>query len=67
MAWEEEAWTVDEKLDIEQSNQWLKSGNIKGETESSIMAALDQAVSTNYFRTKILKEGIDIKCKHVAL
>ena len=38
---------IDEKLvDIEQSYRWLKSGNIKGETESTIVAAQDQAIST---------------------
>ena len=35
---------LDEKLvDIEQSYRWLKSGDIKGETESTIVAAEDQA------------------------
>jgi hypothetical protein len=40
------------------SYQWLKFGDIKGETESTIVAAQDQAVSTNYFKRKILKEEI---------
>jgi len=36
---------LDEKLvDIEQSYRWLKSGDIKGETESTIVAAQDQAI-----------------------
>jgi len=53
---------LDEKLvDIEQSYRWLKSGDIKGETESTKVAAEDKAVSTNYFRTKIWKEGVDSK------
>ena len=44
---------IDEKLvDIEQSYRWLKSGNNKGETESKILAAQDQAVSTNILRIK---------------
>jgi hypothetical protein len=38
--------------------QWLKFGDIKGETESTIVAAQDQAISTNYFKRKILKEKI---------
>jgi len=64
MAREEDAWTIDENLvDIEQSYRWLKSGGIKGETESTKVAAQDQAISTNYFRTKILKEEIDSKCR----
>ena len=38
---------LDKKLvDIEQSYRWLKSGDIKGETESTIVAAQDQAIST---------------------
>jgi len=48
---------LDEKLvDIEQSHHWLKSGDIKGETESTIVAPQDQAISTNYFKINILKE-----------
>jgi len=42
-----------EKLvDNEQSYRWLKSGDIKIETESTIVAAQDQAISTNYFKKK---------------
>jgi hypothetical protein len=55
---------LDERLvDIEQSYRWLKSGDIKGETESTIVAAQDQAISTKYFRKKILKEEIESKCR----
>jgi len=44
---------LDEKLvDIEQSYRWLKSGDIKGETESTILAAQDQEISTNILRIK---------------
>ena len=51
---------LDEKLvDIEQSYRWLKSGDIKGETESTTVAAQDQAISTNDFKKKILKEEIE--------
>ena len=53
-----------EKLvDIEQSYRWLKYGDIKGETESTIVAAQDQGISTNYFKNKILKEEIESKCR----
>ena len=53
---------LDEKLvDIEQSYRWLKSGDIKGETEGTIVAAQDQAISKNYFKNKILKEEIETK------
>ena len=55
---------LDEKLvDIEQSYRWLKSGDIKGETESTIVAAQDQAISTIYFKNKILKQEIESKCR----
>jgi len=52
MAGEEDAWTfarsLDEKLvDIEQSYRWLKFGDIKRETESTIVAAQD------YIKNKI--------------
>ena len=56
----------EEKLvDIEQSYRWLKSGDIKGETESTIVTAQDQAISTNYeyFKNKILKEEMESKCR----
>jgi hypothetical protein len=46
---------LDAKLvDKEQSYRWLKFGDIKGETESTIVAAQVQENSTNYFRRKIL-------------
>jgi len=55
---------LDEKLvDIEQSYHWLKSGDIKGETESTILATQDQAISINYFKNKILKEETESKCR----
>ena len=56
--------SLDEKLvDIEQLYRWLKYGDIKGETESTIVAAQDQAISTNYFKNKILKEEIKSKSR----
>ena len=53
----------DKLLDIEQSYHWLKSGDIKGETESTIVATQDQAISINYFKNKILKEETESKCR----
>jgi hypothetical protein len=54
----------DEKLvDKEQSYRWLKFGDIKGETESTSVAAQDQEISTNYFKRKILKEEIESRCR----
>jgi len=53
---------LDEKLvDIEQSYRWLKSGDIKGETESTIVAAQDHAISKNCFKNKILKDESESK------
>jgi hypothetical protein len=41
--------SLDEKLmDKEQSYRQLKFGDIEGETESTIVAAQDQAINTNY-------------------
>jgi hypothetical protein len=55
---------TDEKLvDIEQSYCWLKLGDIKGETASTIMASPDQAISTNYYKNEILKEEIESICR----
>jgi len=52
MARQENAWTIATNLDetlvvIEQSYRWIKSGDIKGETESTIVAAQDKEISTN--------------------
>ena len=55
---------LEEKLvDIKHLYRWIKSGDIKGETESTIVAAQDQAISTNYFKNKILKQEIESKCR----
>ena len=55
---------IEEKLvDNKQSYRWLKSGDIKGETESTIVAAGDQAINTNYFKNKILKEEHENECQ----
>jgi len=43
--------------------RWLKSGDIKRETGSTLVAAQDQAISTNYFKNKILKEEMESKCR----
>ena len=50
-------------MDIEQSYRRLKSGDIKGETESTIVSAQEKAISTNYFKNKILKQEIESKCR----
>jgi hypothetical protein len=46
--------SLDEKiLVIEQSYRWIKYGDIKGETDSTIVAAQDQAISAKYLRIKL--------------
>ena len=40
-----------------------KIWDIKGETESKMVAAQDQALSTNYFKNKILKQETDSRCR----
>ena len=51
------------RVDIEGSYCWLKSGDIKGETQSKIVAAQDQAINANYSKNKILKEESESKCQ----
>jgi hypothetical protein len=54
----------DEKLvDIEY--WWLKFGDIKGETESTVMAVQDQETITNYFKNTLLKEGHSVNAGYV--
>jgi hypothetical protein len=48
--------------DNEQSYGWLKSGDMKEESESIKVAAQKQEISTNYFKTKFLREKMDSKC-----
>jgi hypothetical protein len=55
---------LEEKLvEIEQSYRSLKSGDIKGEAESTIVAVQDQSISKNYFKYKLLKEETESKCR----
>ena len=41
---------------------WLTSGDVTEETESTTVAAQDQAINTNYFKNKIWKKEINSKC-----
>ena len=53
----------DKKLvDNDQPHRWPNFKAIQGETQSTIVAFQDQAIGTNYFDSKILKEEIDSKC-----
>jgi hypothetical protein len=42
---------------------WLSRGELKGETESEIIAAQDQALQTKYHATKILHTETNSKCR----
>jgi hypothetical protein len=44
-------------------NRWIKFEDIKGETESVIMAAQDHAISTNYFKKESLKQEFESGCR----
>jgi hypothetical protein len=56
--------SLEEKLvDKDQFYRWLKFEDRIGETESTIVAAQDQAISTNNFKRKDLKEVIERKCR----
>ena len=52
-------------MDHRMTNQWLKTAGLKPETKGFITrtAALDQAIKTNYYRSKILKDGTDPMCR----
>ena len=55
---------VSEKdVDHQMTNQLLRSGGLKSETEGFIIAAQDQAIKTNYYRRKILNDGTDPMCR----
>jgi len=53
--------TDERVVENEESYWWLKFGDIKAETESTIVAAQGQAVSTHYFKNKMLKKETDCK------
>ena len=42
---------------------WLKKGSLKKETETVIIAAQDQAISTNNIRKNVYKEDISSMCR----
>jgi hypothetical protein len=53
--------SFDEQLvDRKWSYQWLKSGDIKGETQSTVVAAQAQAISTNYFKNIFLNKKLNL-------
>ena len=46
-------------MDHRTTNQWLKRAGLKSEIDGFIIAAHDQAIKTNYYSSKILKDGTD--------
>ncbi|KAL1448297.1 hypothetical protein WDU94_009865 [Cyamophila willieti] len=53
----------DPNINKNQSFNWLSKCNLKGETESLLTAAQDQALNTKYHAAKILKVSSDSKCR----
>jgi len=49
-------------VDKEKSLAWLCDSGLKGEMESLIIAAEDQALNTHYHQRNIMKQPIDCKC-----
>ena len=50
-------------VDKEGTHIWLRSASFKGETEGFIIAAQDQSLATNNYRSKIIKDGTNPKCR----
>lgn len=50
-------------VDRESSVQWLTKCDLKGETESLIIAAQDQALQTKYYKKMILHQDTDSSCR----
>lgn len=49
--------------DIDCTNNWLRSSQLKGETEGFIIAAQDQSLVTRLYQHQIVKDGTDPKCR----
>lgn len=50
-------------MDNEQSYSELKFGDSKGERESVTVAAEELSIRVNYFKSKILNDESDSKCR----
>jgi hypothetical protein len=55
--------TDGQRISEEVTLLWLSRGDLKGETESEIVAVHDQALQTKYHVTKILQRKADSKCR----
>ena len=47
----------------EKTLTWQRKGNLKGETESLLIAAQDNAIRTNHIKAKIVKTQQNRKCR----
>ena len=56
-------WKATDNVKGEGSWDWLKKGYLKKETESTIIAAQDQALCTRNTRKNVYGEDIDYKCR----
>ena len=45
------------------THQWLSSSSLKGQTEGFIVAEQDQSIPTRVYQSKVLKNGVDPKCR----
>jgi hypothetical protein len=52
-----------ELIDEEDRFLWLSRGDLKGETESEIIAAQDQALPIKLLATRMLQTETDSKCR----
>ena len=52
-----------EYVDIEQSFQWMKHSGLKGETESLIISAQDQAITTRHLSKHIYHQSPTDRCR----
>jgi hypothetical protein len=53
----------DPDVDQPGSLTWLRGAGLKAETEGFIIAAQDQSLCTNVYKSKIIRDGTDPKCR----
>ena len=54
---------LDDCIDLQQQWSWLHNSNLKKETGWLVMAAQDQAISTNYIKANIFHQGCSSQCR----